>query len=83
MHLPEIVNVDVSQAVIDQAALGHGGGGGFDVFRSHGAAETIPTVPTHDRRQADLRAANDFEWAFCFPVFIFRAQQHRIFTGLF
>ena len=82
MHLPVVVNVDVDPTVIDEAAVDHRVGGGFDPFLRHRVGETVPTVPAHRRRQTDLRTANNLQFPFGVAQFVFGLERHHIFTFL-
>src|SRR4029077_16720421 len=57
--LPAIVDVDVSPAVVDEAAGNHRICGSADILSGDVATEAVPTIPTHGRRQCDGVAAND------------------------
>ena len=58
---PAVVNVDVGPAVVDQAAGHHRVRRGAHVRLVDVAAETIPAIPAHRRRQRDGVAADDLE----------------------
>src|SRR4051812_41430603 len=83
IHLPEVVNVDVSPTVIDQAAIDHCICRGFDPLFRHRVGETIPTVPSHRRSEADLWTANDLEPSCSLAQRILGAEHHYIFAFLF
>ncbi len=78
MHFPEIVNVDVLPAVVDQAAFDHRIGRSLDFLRRDGAGKTVPTIPAQSRGQCDLRAADDLELALARAKGVARAQGHEV-----
>ena len=78
MVLPVIVHVDVSPAVVDEAALDHRVRRALDPVLRNRAGKTIPTVPAHRRRQRNLVANDDAEFFHRRAERILRDQCHDI-----
>src|SRR5271165_4183508 len=60
---PEVIDVDVSPAVIAEAGLDEGVGCVADVLLGHGTCEAVPRVPAHGGRERQAVAHDDAQVA--------------------
>ena len=73
---PEVIDVDVRPAVVDEPALDHGIGGTFHPVGGHGGGKAVPAVPAHLRGECDLVATHDAEGLVILAKRILRVQGH-------
>ena len=83
MVLPEIINIDVAPAVIDETALNQRIRRALYLVGRNRVGKTVPTIPTHRWRQRNLVAADDAEIFLGYAFGIFCTQDDFVFAFVF
>ena len=78
---PEVVDVHIAPAEVDETLAHEGVCRGTDVIRRDGACEAVPRVPPHRRRKGDAIADDQTVDARVGPLPVRRRDRDRIFAA--